>query len=139
MVWLPPKIQATPDGEASREAQGTPHVPEVAGAQGASAGALPSALPPDWLQYPEKLVGAVLGGRYRVTGLLGRGPMGFAVEAESSRGRQVTLKLMPRPSELTVERFAWLVREALALAHFDHQNVVARRHRLAVARRRHSL
>ncbi|MEO8178594.1 MAG: protein kinase [Deltaproteobacteria bacterium] len=127
MVWPPPKIQATPEGEAPREAQGAPRrdVPEVTGAYGASAGALPSALPPDWLQHPEKLVGAVLGGRYRVTGLLGRGPMGFAVEAESSRGRQVTLKLLPRPPELTVERFAWLVREALALAHFDHENVVA--------------
>jgi eukaryotic-like serine/threonine-protein kinase len=127
MVWPPPKIQATPESEAPREAQAAPKrdVPEVTGAYGASAGALPSSLPLDWLQHPEKLVGAVLGGRYRVTGLLGRGPMGFAVEAESSRGRQVALKLLPRPPELSVERFAWLVREALALAHFDHQNVVA--------------
>jgi len=127
MVWPPPKIQATPEGEAPREGKGEPgrEPPEVTGAYGASAGALPSALPPDWLQHPEKLVGAVLGGRYRITGLLGRGPMGFAVEAESSRGRQVTLKLLPRPPELSVERFAWLVREALALAHFDHENVVA--------------
>jgi serine/threonine protein kinase len=127
MVWPPPRIQATVEGEAPREGQHVPQrdVPEVTGAYGASAGALPSALPPDWLQHPEKLVGAVLGGRYRITGLLGRGPMGFAVEAESSRGRQVALKLLPRPPELTVERFAWLVREALALAHFDHENVVA--------------
>jgi serine/threonine protein kinase len=127
MVWPPPKIQATPEGELPRERKGEPgrEPPEVTGAYGASAGALPSALPPDWLQHPEKLVGAVLGGRYRITGLLGRGPMGFAVEAESSRGRQVTLKLLPRPPELSVERFAWLVREALALAHFDHENVVA--------------
>jgi len=127
MVWPPPKIQAAPEGEAPREGKGEPRrgPPEVTGAYGASGGALPSALPPDWLQYPEKLVGAVLSGRYRITGLLGRGPMGFAVEAESSRGRQVTLKLLPRPQELSVERFAWLVREALALAHFDHENVVA--------------
>jgi serine/threonine protein kinase len=123
MVWPPPKIQATPEGEAPREGKGESRreQPEATGAQGASAGALP----PDWLQHPEKLVGAVVGGRYRITGLLGRGPMGVAVEAESSRGRQVTLKLLPRPSELSSERFAWLVREALALAHFDHENVIA--------------
>jgi len=127
MVWPPPKIQATPEGEAPRESPERPKrdEPELTGAYGASAGALPSALPPDWLQHPEKLVGAVLGGRYRITGLLGRGPMGFVVEAESSRGRQVALKLMPRPPELSVERFDWHVREALAMAHFDHENVVA--------------
>lgn len=96
----------------------------MTGMYGASAGALPSALPPDWLQHPEKLVGVVLGGRYRITGLLGRGPMGVACEGESSRGRQVTLKLLPRPTELPAERFAWQVREALAMAHFDHENVI---------------
>lgn len=127
MVWPPPKIQATPEGEAPRESpeRSGRDDPELTGAYGASAGALPSALPPDWLQHPEKLVGAVLGGRYRITGLLGRGPMGFAVEGESSRGRQVVLKLMPRPPELSMERFDWHVREALAMAHFDHENVVA--------------
>lgn len=97
----------------------------MTGLYGASAGALPSALPPDWLQHPEKLVGVVLGGRYRITGLLGRGPMGVACEGESSRGRQVTLKLLPRPTELSAERFAWQVREALAMAHFDHENVIS--------------
>ena len=127
MVWPPPKIQATPEGEGPRESpeRATRDEPELTGAYGASAGALPSALPPDWLQHPEKLVGAVVGARYRITGLLGRGPMGFAVEGESFRGRQVALKLMPRPPELSVERFDWHVREALAMAHFDHENVVA--------------
>jgi serine/threonine protein kinase len=97
----------------------------MTGAYGASAGAMPSALPPDWLQHPEKLVGVVLSGRYRITGLLGRGPMGIACEGESSRGRQVTLKLLPKPAELAAERFAWQVRESLAMAHFDHENVIA--------------
>jgi serine/threonine-protein kinase len=127
MVWPPPKIQLTPEGEPPRELKseaGEPDAP-VTGAYGASAGALPSSLPPDWLQHPEKLVGAVLGGRYRITGLYGRGPMGVACEGESSRGRQVTLKLLPRPPEMAAERFAWQVREALAMAHFDHPNVVA--------------
>jgi serine/threonine-protein kinase len=78
---------------------------------------------PDWLDRPEGLIGAVLGGRYRITGVLGRGPMGIACEGESSRGRQVTIKLLPRPRELPVEHFAWQVRQTLALAHFDHANV----------------
>jgi len=81
-------------------------------------------LPANWLEQPDRLVGAVLGGRYRISSVLGRGPMGITCEGESSRGRQVTLKLIPRPHELPVERFAWLVREALAMAHFDHANVV---------------
>jgi len=77
----------------------------------------------DWLTHPEALVGSVLGGRYRVTSVLGRGPMGIACEGESSRGRHVTLKLLPRPADLQVEHFAWQVRQTLALAHFDHPNV----------------
>jgi eukaryotic-like serine/threonine-protein kinase len=79
--------------------------------------------PRDWLQRPEGLLGSVLGSRYRVTAILGRGPMGIACEGESSRGRQVTLKLLPRPAQLPVEHFAWQVRQSLALAHFDHPNV----------------
>jgi serine/threonine-protein kinase len=79
--------------------------------------------PRDWLERPEGLLGSVLGNRYRVTAILGRGPMGIACEGESSRGRQVTLKLLPRPPQLPVEHFAWQVRQALALAHFDHPNV----------------
>jgi serine/threonine protein kinase len=80
-------------------------------------------VPSDWLERPDGLLGCVLGSRYRVTSVIGRGPMGIACEAESSRGRQVTLKLLPRAPELPVEHFAWQVRQALALAHFDHPNV----------------
>lgn len=79
--------------------------------------------PRDWLERPEGLLGSVLGNRYRVTAILGRGPMGIACEGESSRGRQVTLKLLPRPPQMPIEHFAWQVRQALALAHFDHPNV----------------
>lgn len=82
-----------------------------------------TAVPRDWLERPEGLIGCVLGSRYRITGVIGRGPMGIACEGESSRGRQVTLKLLPRAPELPVEHFAWQVRQALALAHFDHPHV----------------
>lgn len=115
MVWPPSKVHAPPEGEASAETPGV---------------ALPQPLPqaphsssPDWLERPEALIGSVLGDRYRVTAVLGRGPMGIAFEGESSRGRQVTLKLLPRSPELPAEHFAWQVRQTLALAHFDHPSV----------------
>jgi serine/threonine protein kinase len=157
MVWPPPKVLASPEGDVTGE---RPHAgaPEVSGVvpgvtdesgretpvPGASyADGLPpgtaetplplpgatlsimaaTAVPSDWLEHPDGLLGCVLGNRYRVTRLIGRGPMGIACEGESSRGRQVTLKLLPRAPELPVEHFAWQVRQALALAHFDHPNV----------------
>lgn len=118
MVWPPPKVQATPEGEASAETPGVA-LPQPLLAQPQE----PPSAAPDWLEAPESLIGSVLGGRYRITGLLGRGPMGIACEGESSRGRQVTLKLLPRAPELPVEHFAWQVRQTLALAHFDHAHV----------------
>lgn len=141
MVWPPPRIQATPEGEVTGDAPAVPQntsaaevpVPHAAAGssaalhagatQGAGVPHAPSTLARDWLSRPEALIGTVLGGRYRITGLLGRGPMGIACEGESSRGRHVTLKLLPRPAELPVEHFAWQVRQTLALAHFDHPNV----------------
>lgn len=142
MVWPPPRIQAKPEGQASAEPspgelRAEPGAPERAPPQPPPR---PPAPPPrapqptpapdagttvirDWLLRPEAIIGSVLGGRYRVTSLLGRGPMGIACEGESSRGRHVTLKLLPRPSDLPVEHFAWQVRQTLALAHFDHPNV----------------
>src|SRR6187551_2747861 len=140
MVWPPPKVTAGAEGEVTVERPhgGAPEVSAVvqpmqsAGPVASPAPALPgatvsvmaaTATPRDWLERPEGLIGCVLGSRYRITSLLGRGPMGIACEGESSRGRQVTLKLLPRAPELAVEHFAWQVRQALALAHFDHPNV----------------
>jgi len=136
MVW-PPKVVAPGEGEVTVErpqagapaAIGTPPPPArptslppaLPGATVSVMAATPA--PRDWLERPEGLLGSVLGNRYRVTAVLGRGPMGIACEGESSRGRQVTLKLLPRPPGMPVEHFAWQVRQALALAHFDHPNV----------------
>jgi eukaryotic-like serine/threonine-protein kinase len=145
MVWPPPKVLRSPEGEVTVPATGSSS-PEVSGVitglppdEGGSPppsepspAMLPgvtvsvmaaTSVPRDWLERPEGLFGAVLGSRYRITSLIGRGPMGIACEGESSRGRQVTLKLLPRAPELPVEHFAWQVRQALALAHFDHPNV----------------
>lgn len=151
MVWPPPTILAPTEGEpAGGKRAGEPGAsPPVTGAFDSvnqitaavpvafavpaaalpatalpPAALTPTAMPPAWMERPERLVGSVLGGRYRITGVLGLGPMGIACEGESPRGRQVTLKLIPRPLDLAADRFAWQVREALALAHFDHPNVV---------------
>jgi eukaryotic-like serine/threonine-protein kinase len=140
MVWPPPRIQATPEGQANAEPSEAsrpdpapaerktshPPLPPSARARAPQPTPVPdtaTSVARDWLALPESLIGSVLGGRYRITGVLGRGPMGIACEGESSRGRHVTLKLLPRPSELPVEHFAWQVRQTLALAHFDHPNV----------------
>ena len=126
MVWPPPRVQATPEGEASVEAPGVAlpqPTREPREPQPALQPQEPRPVALGWLETPESLIGAVLGGRYRITGLLGRGPMGIACEGESSRGRQVTLKLLPRAPDLPVEHFAWQVRQTLALAHFDHVHV----------------
>lgn len=131
MVWPPPTVLAPPEGQAPADSGGE-SLPQAAASKRGSTPPVswsalppqaPSPLPPDWLQRPDALVGAVLGGRYRITRVLGRGPMGIACEGESARGRQVTLKLIPRPPELPVEHFAWQVRQTLALAHFDHAHV----------------
>src|SRR5262245_11588058 len=37
-----------------------------------------TAVPRDWLERPEGLLGCVLGSRYRIVGVIGRGPMGIA-------------------------------------------------------------
>src|SRR5436190_448902 len=116
MVWPPPKVLATSEGEVTveRPQGGNPDasgvVPGMQPMHGAAAAvttpapALPgatvsvmaaTAIPRDWLERPEALIGSVLGSRYRVTSVIGRGPMGIACEGESSRGRQVTLKLLP--------------------------------------------
>jgi serine/threonine protein kinase len=150
MVWPPPKVLKSPEGEvtaarpqggASEESAVVPGVqaegrsPEPRALEGVPpelARPLPgatvsvmaaTAVPRDWLERPEGLIGCVLGSRYRVVGVIGRGPMGIACEGESSRGRQVTLKLLPRAPALPVEHFAWQLRQALALAHFDHPSV----------------
>lgn len=159
MVWPPPKVLKSPEGEITVERPhggtlddssvvtgvqpearlpdarlpdarlpdaGTPEParPAPPALPGATVSVMAAtAVPRDWLERPESLIGCVLGSRYRVVGVIGRGPMGIACEGESSRGRQVTLKLLPRAPALPVEHFAWQLRQALALAHFDHPNV----------------
>jgi serine/threonine protein kinase len=158
MVWPPPKVLKSPEGEVTVERPHggapdessvvtgvqpearqpdarlqnvrLPDAPPARPAPPALPGATVSvmaatAVPRDWLERPEGLLGCVLGSRYRVVSVIGRGPMGIACEGESSRGRQVTLKLLPRTPALPIEHFAWQLRQALALAHFDHPNVIA--------------
>ena len=63
-------------------------------------------------------------GHYRVTGLLGRGGMGFVYEAEDPKlGRRVALKVLP-PELETEERRRRFEREARTLAAIQHPGIV---------------
>lgn len=68
-----------------------------------------------------RLVGAVVGGRYRITDLLGEGGMGSVYRARDiDSGRQVAVKVL-RPTEATaIKRFG---REAKAAMSIVHPNV----------------
>lgn len=70
-------------------------------------------------------IGSVLEGRYRILGLLGRGGMGNVYLAEETRlGRRCALKaLHPRLAE-DRSQVARFLREAQAIARFDHPNIV---------------
>ena len=71
-----------------------------------------------------ELVGTTLGGRYRLTGLLGRGGMGSVYLAEEREGlrRRVAVKVIKlgMDSREVIARFE-AERQALAL--MDHPNV----------------
>ncbi|MCC0095201.1 serine/threonine protein kinase [Streptomyces flavotricini] len=75
------------------------------------------------------LVGKVLGGRYRVTGLVGRGGMGVVARAvDEALGREVAVKLLraytdATPAELADMR-SRMQREARAAARIRHDGVV---------------
>ncbi len=74
---------------------------------------------------PTRAAGQVIGGKYLVTGLLGRGGMGAVYEAEHIElGRKVAIKiLLPESSgnPRQIERFK---REARSAASIGHENIV---------------
>ncbi len=64
-------------------------------------------------------------GRYRVTGLLGRGAMGIVYRAEdSSLGRAVAVKIMSAGAVADAEAWGRFKREAQAVARLQHPNIV---------------
>src|SRR5689334_8640174 len=70
-----------------------------------------------------ELVGKSIG-RYRVTGLLGRGGMGVVYVAEDETlHREVALKVLPADFEKDEERRRRLLREARAAAAVTHPNI----------------
>src|SRR5688500_12598293 len=94
MVWPPPKLRRSREGAVTAEGTrgGAPEVSGVIPGLPSDAGGSepPAASPPlpgatvsvmaatsvprDWLERPEALLGTVLGNRYRITSLIGRGP-----------------------------------------------------------------
>jgi len=73
----------------------------------------------------DALIGQVVGGRYRVTGLLGEGGMGFIFKAiQHPVNRPVALKVLKdnyMGDQVIRDRF---LREAEAIARLSHRNIV---------------
>lgn len=68
--------------------------------------------------------GDLLGGRYRLSGVIGEGGMGEVWEArQTDLDRRVAIKLL-RHAEASTERMQRFVREAHVVADFHHPNVV---------------
>jgi len=73
----------------------------------------------------DDLLGEVLGGRYRVLRLLGRGGMGAVYEAEQlDLGRRVAIKVLHEMLSKDDEQLVRFSREARAAASLGHRNVV---------------
>jgi hypothetical protein len=80
------------------------------------------------LPEPDPLIGALVGERYRVTELIGRGGMGAVYRAEHIHMRKtVALKVLHREMTAMDEIVARFEREAIAAGRIEHPNVVQAR------------
>src|SRR6185295_13844259 len=70
------------------------------------------------------LPGTVIGGRYRIVALLGRGGMGEVYRADDLKiGQPVALKFLPRDLERDAERLQRLMGEVRIARQVSHPNV----------------
>jgi serine/threonine protein kinase len=70
--------------------------------------------------------GAIIGGRYRIEELLGRGAMGAVLRAtDVAIGREVAIKMIDPARSENVEDVLRFLAEAKAIGRIDHPNVVA--------------
>ena len=83
------------------------------------------ALTVNFLTSPAGLTpGAMLKGRFRIIGEVGRGGMGVVYKAEDTRlGRTVALKFLTAPSSLGEESGERFIHEAQAISELDHPNI----------------
>jgi serine/threonine protein kinase len=80
---------------------------------------------PPPMKDPTDLVGEVLGGKYRVKRLLGRGGCGTVFEAlDETFGATVAVKVLKTGTEAEREALDDFRREAQLLTRFDHPNIV---------------
>ncbi len=80
------------------------------------------------LPEPDALVGTLVGERYRVTELIGRGGMGAVYRAEHVHMRKtVALKVLHREMTALDEVVARFEREAIVAGRIEHPNVVGAR------------
>ncbi|MEM7356992.1 MAG: serine/threonine-protein kinase, partial [Acidobacteriota bacterium] len=82
----------------------------------------PSAVPP--ADGPRFVSGAILAGRYRIVGLLGRGGMGEVYRADDLKlGQSVALKFLPQGLDSDHERLRRLLDEVRVALRVTHTNV----------------
>lgn len=121
-MWPPPII----DGSSDVSCESSPTSGHgVQSSQPESPG-IRQGQPAPHAQYPALRTGSWLAERYRVGSLLGQGPMGATYAGDCQiTGKLVAIKTLSRPPAMTAEHFAWQVRQALALAYFDHPHACA--------------
>ena len=77
----------------------------------------------------DKLIGQVIGGRYRVTGVLGEGGMGIVYIGEQQMGstiRQVAIKTLHQHLSKDPSVLARFHRECGTVAQLEHPNTITR-------------
>src|SRR5690242_3659689 len=101
-----------------------PPKPKRAPAQGESGA--PSASGPASPSGPPPSTDALWSGRFRVSGELGRGAMGYVMRAtDTTLKRDLAFKVSPLPKDqLSREQLARFIEEAQITAQLEHPNVV---------------
>ncbi len=126
MVWPPPTFPPTqPEGSGPSGQRAGPSQPggqqlvETMVSHGA-----PREDVTGWHTRPDRLMGAIVGDRYRLMEFLGRGSLTAAYSGTCQlSGKPVVVKVLPCASSPRDDRFFWQVRKAVALAHFEHEAV----------------
>ena len=115
---------ATPTDVATPAAPLSESTPRTSASDATPAAPLSESTPTSSAGEPRFVPGAILAGRYRIVGLLGRGGMGEVYRADDLKlGQSVALKLLPQALEHDPERRRRLMDEVRVALKVTHPNV----------------
>src|SRR5688572_7177823 len=124
---LPPKLgSARPSGWPTLEEMQCEACGE-ANAEGARFCARCGAILPSGVKGPDPLIGQLLGGRFRVTGIIGEGGMGIVYSGEQQMGstvRKVAIKTLHSHLSKDPSVLARFHREVGTVAELEHPNTI---------------